>query len=306
MTAVFSRIVLLGHTGYIGSRLAKALGQIDPRIPVVGRSLHDLDLTRQESAAELERLLDPDSAVVILAAIKKQLGDSPEVFSQNQAITLNICRALTSRPVRRVVFFSSAAVYGEDVQHGIICETTTVQPTSFYGIGKFTAERLLLRAVEQHRGSHDCGPERPALLVLRPALVYGPDEPAYYYGPSGFLRKAFAREPITLWGDGTELREFLFIDDVVELTSRLTFANTTGVLNIVSGTSYTYAQAVDAVGALTGVRPAVTSRARTKDQVDHRFDPTALLAACPGFRFTSMQDGLRAIAAAQPAEKART
>ena len=100
--------------------------------------------------------------------------------------------------------------------------------------------------------------------------------------------------------------EFLFIDDVVELTSRLTFGNTTGVLNIVSGTSYTYAQAVDAVGVLTGVRPAVTSRARTKDRVDHRFDPAALVAACPGFRFTSMQDGLRAIAAAQPAEKART
>jgi UDP-glucose 4-epimerase len=301
MTAAFSRIVLLGHTGYIGSRLAKAFAEIDPRIPVVGRSLHDLDLTHADSAPELESLLDPDAAVVILAAIKKQLGDNHEVFSQNLAITHTICRAVAARPVRRVVFFSSAAVYGEDVQHGIISETTAVQPTSFYGIGKFTAERLLLRAVEQQRG-----PERAALLVLRPALVYGPDEPAYYYGPSGFLRKALAHEPITLWGDGTELREFLFIDDVVELTARLTFGSTTGVLNIVSGTSCTYAQALDAVAALTGARPAVTSRLRTKDKVDHRFDPAALLASCPGFRFTSMKDGLQAIAAARPVEKART
>jgi UDP-glucose 4-epimerase len=300
MTAAFSRIVLLGHTGYIGSRLAKAFAEIDPRIPVVGRSLHDLDLTHADSAPELESLLDPDAAVVILAAIKKQLGDNHEVFSQNLAITHTICRAVAARPVRRVVFFSSAAVYGEDVQHGIISETTAVQPTSLYGIGKFTAERLLLRTMEQHRG-HGTAP-----LVLRPALVYGPDEPAYYYGPSGFLRKAIAREPITLWGDGTELREFLFVDDVVALTSRLTFGDTTGILNIVSGTSYTYAQALDAVAALTGVRPIVTSRSRTKDKVDHRFDAAAILVACPGFRFTSMQDGLRAIAACQPAEKART
>ena len=93
---------------------------------------------------------------------------------------------------------------------------------------------------------------------------------------------------------------------MVELTRRLTFGLTTGVLNIVSGTSYTYAQALDAVAGLADTRPIVTSRPRTKDNVDHRFDAAALFAACPGFRYTSMQDGLRAIAAAQPAEKART
>ncbi len=291
--AGFSHVLVLGHTGYIGSRLATALAAVDPRIRVIGKSVHDLDLTRPESAAGLESLLDPDSAVVILAAIKKQLGDSPEVFSQNLAITHTICRALAARPVRRVLFFSSAAVYGEDVQHGVITEATGVQPTSFYGIGKFTAERLLLRAVEQGR--------RSPLLVLRPALVYGPDEPADYYGPSGFLRHALSKTPITLWGDGTERREFLFIDDVVALTTRLTFGEATGVLNLASGTSCTYAQALDAIAALTGERPSVTSRPRSKDKVDHHFDPSALLAACPGFRFTSMEDGLRRIAAMAPA-----
>ena len=285
MPESFSRIVLLGHTGYIGRRLAVAFGNAAPDVPIVGRSVTELDLTGAEASAALERLFDPNAALVICAAIKKQLGDTLDVLAQNLAITINISRALAATPVKRVVFFSSAAVYGEDVQHGTITESTPVQPTSFYGIGKFTAERMLVKATSPHAAT--------SLLMLRPALVYGPDEPGYYYGPSGFLQKARTGAPITLWGDGTELREFLFIDDVVQLTTRLLFSAATGVLNVVSGASCTYAAALDAIERMTGNRPATDSRARTKDKVDHRFDPAALLRACPGFTFTPMEEALR-------------
>src|SRR5256885_1807933 len=129
MPRPFSQVVLLGHTGYIGRRLAVAFGKAAPDIPVVGRSVTELDLTKPATS----------------------------------------------------------------------------------------------------------------LLILRPALVYGPEEPGYYYGPSGFLQKARAGAPITLWGDGSELREFLFIDDVVDVTTRLLCGGACGVLNVVSGASYTYA-----------------------------------------------------------------
>jgi UDP-glucose 4-epimerase len=281
----FSQIVLLGHTGYIGKRLAISFRKAAPDVPVVGRSVTELDLTSTDAPAALERLFDSNAALVICAAIKKQLGDTLDVLAQNLAITTSVCRALAATPVKRVVFFSSAAVYGEDVQHGTITESTPVQPTSFYGIGKFTAERMLAKATSPHAAT--------SLLMLRPALVYGPDEPGYYYGPSGFLQKARAGAPITLWGDGTELREFLFIDDVVELTTRLLFSAATGVLNVVSGASYTYAAALDAIERMTGKRPATDSRARTKDKVDHRFDASALMRTCPGFLFTPMEEGLR-------------
>jgi UDP-glucose 4-epimerase len=289
--SAFSRIVLLGHTGYIGSRLAAAFAAAAPGVPVVGRSAPSLDLTRPDSSAALEQLLDPDCAVVVCAAIKKQLGDTPEIFAHNLGMVLNVCRALAARPVRRVVFFSSAAVYGEDVPHDVIDESTAVQPTSFYGIGKFTAERLLVRTAGQQAGS--------SLLILRPALVYGPHEPAYYYGPSGFLRLTLSNAPITLWGDGEELREFLFIDDVVALTTALTLGGATGVLNIVSGTSHTYAQSLAAIARLTDRQPLTTSRPRSKARVDHQFDAARLLQACPGFSFTPLEEGLRRVAAAE-------
>ena len=284
----FSRIVLLGETGYIGSRLAAALRAAAPDVPLVGRSAPTLDLTAPTAAAALEAILDPDGALVVCAAIKKQLGDTPEIFEQNLAIALNVCRALDARPVRRVVFFSSAAVYGEDVQHGVIDESTAVEPTSLYGIGKFTAERLLARTAAQ---------KNIPLLILRPALVYGPHEPAYYYGPSGFLRNAVVGVPITLWGDGGELREFLFVDDVVAIAAALTFGEATGVLNLVSGTSYTYAQALAEIARLIGREPALNARPRTKAKVDHRFDNARLRRACAGCRFTPLGEALRRVAA---------
>jgi hypothetical protein len=97
------------------------------------------------------------------------------------------------------------------------------------------------------------------------------------------------------------------VDDVAALTVRLTFAGTTGVLNVASGTSYTYAQALQEIATLTGGEPAVLSRARSKDKVDHRFDATRLRAVCPGFAFTPLQDGLRRVAAEtiQATEEAR-
>lgn len=296
-TAPLSGIVLLGHSGYIGSRLADSFRRAHPTMRVAGVSAPDLDLTRDGSAAALARLIDEDTAVVVCAAIKKQLGDSADVFAKNEAITLNVCRALAAAAPRRVVFFSSAAVYGEDVQHDVITEATPVQPTSFYGIGKYTAERLLLRMVGQR-------PET-SLLILRPALVYGPNEPGYYYGPSGFLRMALARSPITLWGDGRELREFLLVDDVVEVATRLTLDAVTGVLNIVSGTSYTYLQALDVIEALTGDPPAIASRPRSKEKVDHRFDASALRRAVAGFEFTPLDAGLHRVSGAVAAQGSR-
>jgi UDP-glucose 4-epimerase len=107
---------------------------------------------------------------------------------------------------------------------------------------------------------------------------------------------ALSQSPITLWGDGHELREFLFIDDVVALTTRLTLGDETGVLNVVSGTSYTYAQALRVISTLTGREPVVSSRDRSKGKVDHRFDAARLFRACPGFAFTTMEEGLRRIA----------
>jgi len=284
------RVVVLGHTGYIGSRLTEAFRRQMPALAVVGRSAPDTDLTDARSLAAIAPDLTETTALVICAAIKKQLGDNAETFAKNLAMVTNLCQLIAESPVRRVLFFSSASVYGEDIARPVTSETTVPEPTSFYGIGKFTAERLLRKAVIAKPGG--------SLLSIRPALVYGPHEPGVYYGPSGFFKLAIAGTPITLWGDGEELREFIYIDDVVEVARRLTFSREEGVLNIVSGKSYKYTEALSIVRTLAGRDVPVNSKPRSKEKVDHYFDNAALRRACPDFRFTTLTEGLERTAAA--------
>ncbi len=283
------RVVVLGHTGYIGSRLTEAFRRQSPSLAVVGRSVPEVDLTDSRAVAAVASEITAGTALVVCAAIKKQLGDNAGTFEKNLAMIMNVCQLIAESPVRRVLFFSSAAVYGEDVARPTTSEASVPEPTSFYGIGKFTAERLLRKAVAAKPDA--------SMLSIRPALVYGPDEPGIYYGPSGFLKMALAGTPITLWGDGEELREFIYIDDVVELARRLALGVEEGVLNIVSGNSYRYTEALALVRKLAGREVVVSSKPRSKEKVDHRFDNAALRRACPGFRFTTLAEGLEKTAA---------
>lgn len=285
MSFRFSRVLILGHTGYIGGHLVRQFLEHPPAVEVSGRSLPHIDLTTDTGADALGTMLSPGTLLIVCAAIKKQLGDTRETLQKNLAMVMNLCRVLDHTPVERCVFLSSAAVYGEDIGNTAITEATPVCPTSYYGIGKFTAERLLAKTF---------GARPDALLNLRPALVYGPNESGIFYGPSGFLSATMEQKPITLWGDGTERREFVFIDDLVRIVHALSLSDASGVVNVVSGQSRTFVDALDIVARLVGVKPEVMSRPRSRARADHGFDNTRLRQVIPlGFAFTSLEDGLR-------------
>lgn len=135
------KIIILGHSGFIGSHLERMLSK-SAGWNVIGRSLPDIDLTSAEQAAQLIPFLTPQSTLVLAAAVKRQFGDTFEAFRQNTAIVENICSLLEKHPVKRVIYMSSSAVYGEETDNTDISELTPVNPTSYYGINKYTAERL--------------------------------------------------------------------------------------------------------------------------------------------------------------------
>jgi UDP-glucose 4-epimerase len=279
------RVVIIGHTGFIGSRLLQQIQLQNPDLPVTGLSLTGLDLTDQQSVAAISQYFTPATAVIMCAAIKRQLGDSPDIYLKNTAMMVNFTNLIAARPVRRIVYLSSAAVYGEDVENLAISETTPLNCRTYYGLSKMTSEWMLDKA----------NATQPGLSVsfVRPATIYGPGDLGTAYGPSGFLTAALAGRPITLWGDGQELREFLYIDDIVRALSRLVFLDQRGPLNLVSGTSYSFASAIAAIGAALGRAPVVDSRPRSKDKVDNRFDNAKLLLALPGIEFTALDEGIR-------------
>ncbi len=282
---MIKRIVLLGNTGFIGRHLKKGFKNALPQAEVIGQSLPALDLTKLEDAHKLADLFDLETAVIMCAAIKRQFGDNLEIFEQNLDMTSNLCRVLEKRPVKRVVFFSSSAVYGEDIHNTRITEETSVCPTSYYGLVKYTAERLYVKTIGRQKGS--------SLVVLRPPLIYGPGDLGRTYGPSGFIKAALNNEPVTLWGDGTELREFVFVGDIVRVVCGLLDSDFNGVVNVASGKSHTFQDVLKVVSDLVGHALDVKFLVRTKDRVDNVFDNTHFTRLMPGLRFTPLEEGIR-------------
>ena len=285
-----SKIVILGHSGFIGSNLEKLLSK-STTWDVVGRSLPDIDIANKHHVSRLTPFFMPESTVVLAAAVKRQFGDTYSVYLQNMTIIENVCQLLEEYPVKRVIFMSSAAVYGEETENINIDELTLVNPTSYYGINKYTGERLLKKVCTLNN--------KTSLVCLRPPLVYGPNDQGRTYGPSGFSMAAMEGKPITLWGDGSELREFIYIEDLCRVIEFLVDSDFQGELNIVSGMPYCFA---DAVKILKKKVPhlEVYNRPRSKEKADNAFNAQKIKSLLPiNFQFTDLETGLARILSKQ-------
>lgn len=276
------RIVILGHTGFIGSHLEERL-RTNTALEVVGRSPPEVDLRVLTNALALRELLDERTALVLCSGVKPAVANDFDAFHANVAIAANVAKLIEASAVARILFFSSAAVYGEDAENTAITEATPVAPSSYYGIAKYASERLLYRSVHE--------PD-DRLMIVRPATVFGPGDASRQYGPSAFVDAVLHGGTVTLWGDGSERREFVFVGDVVRIVERLLVDGGGGVVNIVTGESRSFSEILAAVSAAAGRAPAVVSRPRTRPKVDHGFIPVGLRERLPGSTFTPLAEAI--------------
>ena len=277
------RAIIFGHNGFIGSNLEKYLRNQTPEIELFGKSYPPFDLTNEKDASSLEHLFDKNTTVIMLSALKKEHGDNIENFSKNIEMVKNLCNIIEKNPIKHFIFFSSAAVYGEDINNTNITEDTQIFPTSYYGMAKYTSERLLSKTVNKQKGMD--------LTILRPPVIYGPgDQPCY--GPSGFIKSFLNEEKITLWGDGTEMREFIFIGDVVNFVHKLIFQPYNGVINFASGNSHSFTEILELISSITKLNVEINSKKRTKEKVDHHFNNELIHRLFPKLTFTPIKEGI--------------
>jgi UDP-glucose 4-epimerase len=278
------RILILGHNGFIGSYLMRALALKFPEVPLEGMSYSQIDLSDKQSIDMLIPRLGKGTTVILCAAIKRQFGDTLDSFEKNVAICMNLARAIEIASVGHLLFFSSMAVYGEDIHNMAIDEDTKIWPRSFYGLAKYTGEKILEKVMIRQEG---------IFTALRPPLIYGPGDEGNTYGPVGFLKKAMTEETIVLWGDGEELREFIFVEDATRVVTQILHDRFEGVLNLSAGRSYSF---VDVLNILKEILPQgvkVESRSRTKEKVDNVCCNTKIREWMGDMRFTSLGEGIR-------------
>ena len=220
-------VLLLGGSGFIGSALASRLEQDQKPYHVVGR----------DNSMMLEQLL-PQCHTVVHMASSTTPGSSasdPRLEIDNLALTLRLLALLQTQSQSHLIFFSSGGTVYGNPECLPVTEDARIAPLSNHGAGK-AAQEFFCQSLRA-RGH--------AVTILRPSNAYGPGQ-SLRHG-FGLIRTMleYARmgRPLEIWGDGETVRDFIYIDDVVEATTRLiNMPQDAGTYNLGSGTSHSINQ----------------------------------------------------------------
>lgn len=278
---MLAKCLILGHTGALGCALYDSFRQNFSCIQ--GLSTSDLDLTSEDASDLLASYYDDNTVIIVSSFVKRQLGNNITSFDINYKITKNIILALEKKRPKHLIYISSAAIYGEDIEDYAITEKTYPHATSFYGAAKLTAETLLTNSC--FAIGFDC------LSLLRFPTIYG-FTGKKSYDPAGFLWQASRNETIRLWGDGLEKREFVFFKDAVNIVKHTILEGVYDSVNCVSGVSYSFYQALKSIQTILGKPISICTQARTKKKVDQCFNNKKFRLLYPDFVFTDLEAAL--------------
>jgi nucleoside-diphosphate-sugar epimerase len=129
---------------------------------------------------------------------------------------------------------------------------------------------------------------------VRPTLIYGPGDPHGGYGPNKFIRDAGSIGIITLYGQGEELRDHIFIDDVGEIVAKAVADGVTGIINATSGNVVSFLQIAEIiVQQFENVKIQFIPRSSPPPHLGvRRFSSRRLSELLPDYTFTSIEKGI--------------
>ena len=250
MTHNHNKILVTGGAGFIGSHIVDELMEKGFDVTVID----NLDTGRLENVAHHQNKKDfhfIKGDIRNFRLLKETMKDIDAVFHEaalasvtlsvknpiltndtNVGGTLNLLKVCCDLGVKRFVFASSAAIYGE-AKSPLKKEDDTPNPTSPYGVSKLAAEKYARVFCKAYGLETVC---------LRYFNVYGPRQNVDVHGSYGgaisiFLNRILKGVPPKIYGDGEQTRDFVYVKDVVEANMlALNRKNATGeVFNIATG-----------------------------------------------------------------------
>lgn len=273
------RVVVLGANGFIARDLARHLAE--DGIPHLAIGSARVDLLSPDSVEKLGGLVQPDDALVVTSALTPEKGRDVRTFMKNLTMIQHLCQWLETGKCAQVVYLSSDAVFDEAAS--LVSEATPRVGVGLYGLMHAAREQMLQSTLAK--------PQIP-LCVVRPCAVYGAGDTHNSYGPNRFLRLALKEKKITLFGNGEEQRDHIYVRDLSRLIALCLAHKTEGAINAATGRAVSFYEVAQEIIHLVPPTVRLDCLPRAAPITHRHFDVSLRVREFPEFRCTPLEIGL--------------
>jgi len=299
------KALVTGGSGFIGSNVVKLLLEKNYGVTVLDNlssghisniekyiKNHDIEFIKADiqNGEEVNKACNNKDVVFHLAACvgRQKSIDYPTLDSGTNIIgTINVLEGMKTHAVKRIVYSSSAAIFGELITP-TVDENHPQNADSPYGVSKLAAEKMILAYSNIYDITSVC---------LRYFNIYGVNQRFDAYGNviPIFAKRIYNNEKITIYGDGEQTRDFVNVKDVANANYlAATKAKTTGVFNLGSGGSISINKLAEMMQKISGIKVGVQYAPRRHADVLHCRAQIDKAINELGFRATiTLEDGLK-------------
>lgn len=249
------KIAITGGSGFIGKYLINLLSAQGNEILVLDKSKNNFDSEKISSAecnildlenvTELTQGFDCIIHLAALRSVRESMSRPADYNQVNIQGTVNVLESARKNDVKKVIFASSSAVYGNNFSFPQK-ESDYAKPSNPYGLTKLTGEQYCSIYAENY------GLETVSFRLFN---VYGPDQQADAGVISAFVNSALTGKKAPLYGSGNQKRDFVFVEDVAEAFGKA-IENSSSVkgksINIGFGKNYSVIEIKELVEKLSG------------------------------------------------------
>ncbi len=297
-------VLVTGGAGFIGSHSVEQLLKANCHVRILDNfssgtrdnlpnhsqlEIHEGDI---RDAKAVHAALKDMTHVLHLAAqvsVQASVDNPPESCSTNIGGFVNVLQAARETKVQRMVYASSAAVYGRPEQLPL-SEAVIAQPCSPYGLEKYVNDQYAALFAKEFEIS---------LLGLRYFNVYGPrqDPQSPYAGViSKFIEMIHQHQPLAVFGDGSQTRDFIFVKDIAKANAQALQSDMGGVCNVATGNVQSLLELIDILSGCANQSVEVVHHpVREGDIPFSETEITRLQALMPTDDFIDLRAGLTAL-----------
>ena len=281
------KILLTGANGLIGSAISRHLQK-------EGFSIFGISKTKSTPYTSMAvDLLDSKcyekdlpstkwDTVVHCAAAMPTAAKQVDFFD-NVVMTSNLSKLLEMNPPKQIIYIGSIDIY--DLSSVPLSESSPVNPPTTYGLSKWLSEEWLRVWCKQNR---------VLFKSLRLTHVYGPNDNGRKFIANS-VRSIQNNLPIDLYGDGLDLRDFIYSEDMGLILHAAIKPTTDFTINVASGKSVTILDLIKCFKEITGGTIEVVQRERAKPKIDYQIDTTKMNKLLSLEDLTPINEGIRKI-----------